>query len=651
MTKPMHSVRGRVARAPLAAAVAVALLAAAPASAFEFSRGELTGSLDTTVSYGASWRMQDRDDNLIGKSWFDPTLAAQIAALQAQGRYLDAQALQVAARGRFSANRDDGNLKYDKHDLVANTFKLTSELGLRWRDWGAFTRATYFYDFENADRSDLTREAKDRIGERFRLLDAFVYRDFTFGEEGSGTVRLGRQVISWGESTFIQNGINVINPVDLSALRVAGAELKEAFLPVDALWASFNVTQNLSFELAYLFEWEEIEIDAAGTYFTANDFAAPGGSYVMLGFGTVPQPVNNPELFWDTCFTGPTGFARSDRLGELSARYGQATALQLIGAGCGGAFPRAPNRHAKDSGQFGAAMRYFASALNDTEFGFYYLRYHSRVPLISGIAVTGASPNTGRYFLEYPEGIHLYGMSWNTSLPWGVAMQGEISYRPNMPLQIDDVELLFAGLTPLNVAIPQPGLRFRSQLGSYGFGQEIRGWDEHKVTQVQSTFTKVFGPGNWLGAQQIATVLEVGATKVWDLPDPSVLRYEGEGTDTGGGPDISTGDLRNPFTLTGGFPTQFSWGYRLAARADYNNVFGTAFNLSPRIAFNHDVNGITPGPGGNFLEGRKSYTLGMEALYLNKLAFDLSYTVFSGGKPFNQIHDRDFASFSVRYSF
>ncbi|MBB5014416.1 DUF1302 domain-containing protein [Rehaibacterium terrae] len=651
MTKPMHTVRGRVVRTPLAAAVAVALLAAAPASAFEFSRGELSGSFDTTISYGASWRMQDRDDNLLAKSHFDPTLAAQIAALQAQGRYLDAQALQLAARGRFSANRDDGNLKYDKHDLISNAIKITPELKLTWRDWGLFTRATYFYDFENADRRDLTREARDRIGERFRLLDAFAWRDFTFGEEGTGTIRVGNQVISWGESTFITNGINVINAVDLSALRVAGAELKEAFLPVNSVWASFNLNQNLSFELTYLLEWEEIEIDASGTYFSANDFASPGGSYVMLGFGTVPQPVNNPELFWQTCFAGPAGFANSDRLGELSARYGQATALQLIGAGCSGAFPRAPNRHAKDSGQYGAAMRYFASALNETEFGLYYLRYHSRLPLISGIAVTGAAPNTGRYFLEYPEGIHLFGLSWNTMLPWGVAMQGELSYRPNMPLQIDDVELLFAGLTPLNIAIPQPGLRFRSQLGSYGFGQEIRGWEEHKVSQVQSTFTKVFGPGNWLGAQQIATVLEVGATKVWDLPDPGVLRYEGEGTDTGGGPDISTGDLRNPFTQRGGFPTSFSWGYRLAMRADYNNVFGTAFNLSPRLAFNHDVNGITPGPGGNFLEGRKSYTLGVEALYLNKLAFDLSYTVFSGGKPFNQIHDRDFASFSVRYSF
>jgi hypothetical protein len=195
---------------------------------------------------------------------------------------------------------------------------------------------------------------------------------------------------------------------------------------------------------------------------------------------------------------------------------------------------------------------------------------------------------------------------------------------------------------------------------------------------------------------------------VWDLPDQDVLRYEGEGTDTGGGADandvIATcvdvnpdplvtqivcpgwftmpGALRNPLTLDGGFPTQFSWGYRVAARADYNNVFGSPITLSPRVAFNHDVKGTTPGPGGNFLEGRKSATIGVEANYLNSWIFDLSYTSFWGGgesdsmdvpllpgqscqgtvltaggtchvdgTPFNQLHDRDFVSFTVKYSF
>lgn len=674
--KKLHANQGRVARARLATAVALGLLMAPAAQAIEFSRGELQGSFDTTVSYGYSWRVEEQDPNLIGKSWFDPLLCAQNIPLGpipvGPGRCtstggVPGSAAQIGAPGRFSANRDDGNLKYNDGDAISSAIKLTSELSLNYRDWGMFMRATYFHDFENEGRDDLTQEAQDRIGQRFRMLDAFVFKNFALADDGSlaGTVRLGRQVVSWGESTFIQNGINVINPVDLSALRVAGAELREAFLPIDMLYGSISLSDNVSLEALYMFEFEEIEIDAAGTYFSSNDFASPGGTYVMLGFGTTPQPVYNPENFFSTCYNGPAGFASSDRFADLAAIYGPATAGQIIAIGCGNAVGRLPNRNARDDGQYGMALRWYAEALGETEFGFYFLNYHSRVPLLSGRAVNNplVGAASGRFFAEFPEDIQMYGVSWNTTIPGGIAWQGEVSHRPNMPLQVDDVELLFAALTPLNPFIPVPALQFNSQLGSYALGQEVRGWREHEVSQVQMTFTKLFA--DVLGANQLAVVGEVGGTEVWDLPSHSELRYEGEGTDTGGGCDtadvaaagfpgpgaLAFGCLRNPQTLGGGFPTAFSWGYRIAARADYNGAFGTAITLSPRIAFNHDVSGITPGPGGNFLEDRKSLTLGLEANYLQQWVFDLSYTSFSGAEPYNQISDRDFAAFTVKYSF
>ncbi|MBW8367138.1 MAG: DUF1302 domain-containing protein [Arenimonas sp.] len=675
--KKLHAHHGPVARAPLAAAVALGLLMVPAAQAFEFSRGELTGSLDTTVSYGFSWRVEERDDDLVAKSFFNPLLCAQnnplgpipVGPLRCGSTGgVPGSPAQLAAPGRFSANRDDGNLKYDDGDAISNAFKITSEISLNWRTWGAFARATYFYDFENADRDDLTDIAKDRIGQRFRMLDAFVFKDFTLGDDGAlgGTVRVGRQVVSWGEGTFIQNGINVINPVDLSALRVAGAELKEAFLPIDMAWGSINLSENVALEALYMFEFEEIEVDAAGTYFSSNDFGTPGGTYVMLGFGTTPQPVNNPERFGSTCYAGPAGFATSDRFADLAAIYGPATAAQIIAIGCGNAVGRIEDRAASDEGQFGLALRWYAEALNETEFGFYFLNYHSRVPLLSGRAVNNPAVGaaSGRFFVEYPEDIQMFGLSWNTTLPGGVAWQGEISHRPNAPLQVDDVELLFAALSPLNPFIPAPALRFNSQLGQFALGQEVRGWREHEMSQIQMTFTKAFA--QVLGSDQVAVVAEVGGTEVWDLPDQSELRYEGEGTDTGGGCDVADtnaagglagpgallfGCLRNPLTGTGGFPTAFSWGYRLAARADYSSAFGTPLTLSPRVAFNHDVSGITPGPGGNFLEDRKSLTLGVEANYLNQVIFDLSYTQFMGAEEYSQIHDRDFASFTVKYSF
>ncbi len=667
-------VRGRIARAPLASAVAFALLGASAAQAFEFENGGLTGSLDTTVGYGVSVRTEKADSNLIGKAYYNPLLCLQNVVLGPGNPCsvgFPGSAAQVAAKGRFSVNRDDGDLKYGKGDAFSNALKITSELSLKWGTWGAFTRASYFYDFENANRNDLTEIAREKVGKDFRLLDAFVFHDYNINGH-KGSFRVGRQAVNWGESTFIQNGINVINPIDVSRLRVAGAELKEAYLPIDMLWGSFSFTDNLSMEALYMLEFEEVEVDPSGTYFSSNDFASPGGTYVMLGFGTSPQPVSNPERYAATCLPGGS-VLNSDLLGQYSAQTGSALGgATAVTIGCRSSVPRLPNRNARDSGQFGVAVHWFAENWGNTDFGFYFLNYHSRLPLLSGrtvstAALTGTPPGlTAGFFVEYPEDIQMYGMSWNTSLPGGIAWQGELSYRPNMPLQVDDVELLFAALSPLNSFIPIPAARFCSQLNpgctASPFSTDQRGWRKHQVSQLQMTFTKAFP--SVLGAEQVALVGEIGGTEVWDLEDPSVLRYEGEGTDTGGGYDVGDvlaglpgsvvtlpGGLRNPQTLEGGFATQFSWGYRVAARADYNSAFGTPLTLSPRIAFNHDVNGTSPGPGGNFLDGRKSGTLGLEANYLNKLVFDLSYTAFFGGGRFNQISDRDFASFTVKYSF
>ncbi|MBP7917392.1 MAG: DUF1302 domain-containing protein [Arenimonas sp.] len=689
--KKTQTLNRLIARSPLAAAVAIGLFAAPMAQAFDFGEGDLKGSLDTTVSYGISGRLDDPSEGLIGKATLNPLIALQgqvLPGLPSSINTHPGSAAQIAAPGRFSGNRDDGNIKYEKGDLFSNAFKITADLEVTYKDWGLFTRASYFYDFENNGRDDMTQAALEKVGSDFRLYDAFIFKNYTLGEGGvSGSVRVGQQVINWGESTFIQGGINGANPIDVSRLRVAGAELKEAYLPVGMVWGSMQFNEAWSVEGYYQYEWTPTEIDPSGTYFSTNDFASPGGTYVMIGFGTVTQPVWNPENYASTCIIGKpaagqnalpgaVSLQNSDRFAELSAQYGAGTATALLAAACSAAGPRLePDREARDSGQFGVALRYYAEALNQTEFGFYAMNYHSRLPLLSGRAANVILPtpasNSAALIVEYPEDIHLFGMSFNTTLPGGVAWQGELSYRPNAPFQVDDVEVLFAGLSPINLALgasgAPPAVKFCSQLlpncTAASPGQYIQGWTENEMTQLQMTFTKAFG--QVLGAEQIALVGEIGATNV-DLPDQAVLRYEGEGTDTGGGCAVADvypqatypstlytqpGCARNPQTQLDGFPTDFSWGYRVAARADYNSAFGTPITLSPRIAFNHDVNGITPGPGGNFLEGRKSITLGLEANYLNSWVFDLSYTGFSGAGELNQIYDRDFYSFSAKYSF
>jgi len=609
--------------------LALAGLVSTPVLAWEFSSddNEINGSIDTTISYGISWRATDSRPSDFAKAVNNP-LTFTLPYEQ-----------RVATPGRWSNNDDDPNLNYpDSGDIISNLAKITSEFAITWRNYGAFARASAFYDFENASNDRLSKAAQDRVGKDFRLLDAYVWGDHNLGESARQfNWRLGQQVVSWGESTFIQGGLNVINPVDVSKLRLAGSELKEAFEGINMIWTSTELTDALSLEALYMLEWEPIIPDPAGTYYSASDIATPGATYAMLNFGTVPQPVFNPDLYETVCVDG--NLDQSDT----------GLPLNLVGAGCSAAVPRSGTRDASDSGQFGVALRYFAENLNATEFGFYYLRYHSRLPLLSGFAQSGPAVQSANYFTEYPEDLDMFGVTFNSGIGFW-SLSGELSYRPDAPMQIDDVEILFAALTPNNPLIPSDYLRFKSQLGEFAPGAAIQGYREYDQYQLQATTTRVWGPDTFLKANQVAFVAEVGFNSVPDLPALNELRFNGSGTDTGGGPDVTTGDGRNPVTETAGFADDFSWGYRLLARADYNNALG-AWTVSPRIAWAHDVDGTTPGPGGAFVDGRRQLTAAVQFNLLNEWIIDVAYTDYSGGGRYNLLQTRDFFSASVSYSF
>jgi hypothetical protein len=627
MTKSTHVKSQKIHTLAAAVALAIAGLGASTVQAVEFQNGEWSGSVDTTVSYGASWRATDNKPEDVGKATNNPIV------------FLLPYPAQSAAVGRWSNNDDDGNINYpDAGDLITHAFKITAEADVRWRNFGGFIRASGFYDFQNAGKEFLSSEADERVGSDVRLLDAYVWGDHEVGERFLNW-RLGRQVVSWGESTFIQGGLNAINPVDVSKIRLAGSELKEAFEGVNMLWGTIDITNSLSIEALYMFEWREIIPDPAGTYFSQSDIATPGASYAMLGFGLYPQPVINPDLYQTVCLEGNLGASDNG------------LPVDLVVPGCALAVPRSATVEPKDDGQYGVALRWFAENLNSTEFGFYYLKYHSRLPLISGYALTAVPPpfTSASYFTEYPEDLDLFGISFNTTVgTWSLA--GEVSYRPDVPLQVDDVEVLFAALTPLNPLIPAPVNQYKSQLGQFAPGQLIQGWHPHDSWQTQATLTKLFGPNNFLRASQIAFVTEVGLNYVSDMHTQDELRFNGPGTDTGGGADVFSGDFNNPVTEPDGFADDFSWGYRMLARADYNNAIG-AWTVSPRIAWAHDVDGTTPGPGGSFIDGRKIITVGVGFNLLNEWVIDIAYTDYMGGGRYNLLRNRDFFAASVRYSF
>ncbi len=205
--------------------------------------------------------------------------------------------------------------------------------------------------------------------------------------------------------------------------------------------------------------------------------------------------------------------------------------------------PRGDTIDAEDGGQYGIALRLFMPNWGGTEFGFYYTNLHSRLPTINGVtgtiqgaqaaaaagpsaalmfyylvgvppgvspevdalaaqvgqaAATSAYAQTATWYIAYPEDIKLYGLSWNAQLGGsGIAFQGEVTYKQDAPYQVDDVELLFAALSPISA-----GLALTNQVvpGGASFSENIDGYRRLDSSQLQFTLTKI--TAQVLGADQ-----------------------------------------------------------------------------------------------------------------------------------------------------
>ena len=664
------------------AAVLAGLLEAAPARAVEFGNGGYRGSVDTTISQGVTFRVGERDRALAGKT-----------------------------------NSNDGNLNYDR-GIVANTSKFTTDIDFRTDRFGAFVRTTGFVDHENRDgkreRTELSDDAKERVGSDIGVLDAYVTVPFEVGD-AAVDLRLGKHVLNWGESTFIPNGVNAINPFDVSKLRLPGSELREALLPVWMASAEVAPTDTLSVAGFYQFVWEETHIDPVGSYFSVTDYAGPGARKAVVSEVTGGRDDGHPfgqlsaAIDGDLAALGPMNPASA----PISSDRDFAGVL------------RGPDAAPRDSGQWGVAVRYLAEELNQTEFGFYFINYHSRLPTVTartasassiqaglaaagavtaqgshtvravsekvsqevmgaaqkglippaavpgeirkrvGEALQGIAPAVaidrygkgGNYLLEYAEDIRLFGLSFNTVVGTsGWALQGEYSLRPNAPLQRAERTVLAEGLEPVttalglsacaaNPALPDcprgpggttlPPQFFDGRLQQHIAGSTprmIQGYVEREVSQIQATGTRVFGP--MAGADALVFVTEAALMHVHNMPDEPI--------------ESPAGGIRSSRNAAAADADATSWGYRLAARLDYNNALGGA-NLYPYAQFLHDVGGNSPAPSGPFVEGRTAITLGLRADYLSRWQADLSYTRMGGEG--NDLADRDFVSLSVKYSF
>ncbi|OLU17500.1 glycine/betaine transmethylase [Pseudomonas sp. PA1(2017)] len=643
------------AKAGFALAGVLPLLVAAPAQAVEFSfaDNEVSGSLDTTLSYGQLWRVQGQ------------------------------------SRGNDDVNVNDGNRNFDT-GLASEVFKITSDLEMNYQNYGLFVRGTAFYDtqimdkrndFYSGDRAAqpsqntpnddrFTRDTRHTAGRDAQILDAYVYGNWDVAERPV-TARLGRQVFNWGEGLFYRGGVNTSNPVDGARFRLPGAELKEVLIPVEAVSFNIGLTDNLSMETFYQFKWKETAIDPVGSYFSETDLFAEGGS---------------------------TAYSRNAALGS-AAFQGNYAGLSALGVGglqgteyldSNGYFKVASvgsDIEAKDDGQFGVAFRYIAEQLNSTEFGFYFVNYHAKEPTLnadlegfsgldldaitaaaSGNAITnystlqtlaGLGNSTAQGLLglvngaatvdaanqvnarrEYVENIRMYGFSFNTTLG-DASVFGELTYRPNLPIGVAATNDLLGDLLRQAPQVVQ-GQQVNIGGQPLQLGDEIHNYE--RVEAYNASLGTIYNFGPSLGFDALTGVAELasehlrGSDLKYTAFDGSTRYYSGRGDSS--------------YTFGYGRSYQVNknaYGYTLVLSGTWNDVFA-GVNLSPFVVYRDDFEGNSYQTG-RFIEGRKAYTLGIKAAYMNSLEAELQYTEFSGGGNNNAVRDRDNIGFNVKYSF
>lgn len=678
--------------APRAAGFALATLlplAMSPAAAFELNLGPLSGSLDSTVSYGSTWRLEAPDQALSGS----------------YASYADS----VAANRRTFINKNDGDANFDNDSRpVSSVFKITSDLELKYDNVGAFVRGTAFYDtvfmdeepngasqnlYPNAASCNVQnqspaaiaagvcgfpREGEQNSGKELRFLDAYVYGNFDIGGMPLN-IRAGEQVVNWGEALFLQDGINSANPVSLSKLRLPGAEIKEALLPLPMLSGSLGLTDNLTMEAFYQFDWDYSEADDEGTFYSTDDAFAGLGSNRILVYPVNPSTDINADTVLNT----------QDLLIQgamLSAYNGNNGSVWLTNK-------RMDDKEVDAKDQFGLAFRY---SLENTEFGFFYMSYDSHKPVAQAITgeangVQNGNPkataaanaciaaggnvatcvgaanayhyiDTTRYQIVYPENINLYGLSFSTTLG-DLSVAGELAYRPNDVILAELGDNLVAYNTLAASTIGNGGTGTAGEIlndgNSFGARTIVKDWVELETYNINFTAVNNFGPS--LGADNMIGVLELGGSYIPEGEDKhyastaSLLYIPTSEVSGGAGNPACNAPKYDPNSCLSEGPLndyldRFSWGYRAVLSATYNDAFmGVA--LTPTLRFAHDVKGNSHRTG-NFLEDRKAATLGLSALYNQALEVSVAYNAFWGAEEGgNLLHDRDNISANMKYSF
>jgi hypothetical protein len=513
----------------------------------------------------------------------------------------------TATSGR---NQDDGNLNYNKWHPVSQVVNGYLSAEYSAGDYGGLFSAKAWYDHLLADDgvpwgnipngyapgaplSDSGTQPRSKFG-GVALDNLYVN-----GRTGVGAMpldwKLGWQKLDWGNRYLVIGGLRDLNPIDIPALTRPGMLQRdqETRIPVPQIFARLGLTKTTSLEGFYQFHFERNASNQCGTFYSGADWVADGCNAVVFGNQT-------------------------DRAAIATGNF----------------VHRSANVLPSNTGQLGLAITQTVEELG-TKFGAYFTRFHSRAGyagFIKSDRTTGAPYVPGNadgmnptYFLEWPENIRMFALNFETTFKGGTAF-GELSYRPNQPLQFNAADLLNAVVTTTGPT------QLRDRVNALPVGGVLTGFERHKAVQLQLGAVGQI-PGV-LGAAGMNWGAEVVYKRIPDLPDPSVLRF-GRSDVFGQGPvnGVCPAPAVPSQCSLDGYVSQNAWGFRTVLGMRYANVY-EGIDLIPSMLFGMDVSGWS-GDGG-ILQGRKLAALSLRANFKSGFVGDIAWVPTWGGSYNNQ---------------
>ncbi|MFX1766376.1 DUF1302 family protein [Paraburkholderia sp. A1RI-2L] len=599
-------------------AISLAILGAATSSAYgyEFTTGinDLSGSWVTNLTAGAGIRTKSPSCSLTGDA--------------------GANNCGAAANVNQWGFGDDGDLNYRKGQPFSTYISATSELLLKMPSEGLkfMVRGTGMYDFLAGDtnRTPLSSTAAAQVVYDAQLLDLWAEKDFTINN-GSAHVRVGNQVINWGESIFAVGGVNATNSIDVQKLLIPGSQLKQALLPAPMVSFAADLGHGFSTEDYYQFQWNGNRYPPVGSFWSTTN---------VLGRGAEPLTVNTNNFN----VAGPSA-------GTIAgANSGNQNVINGINSGLvNGVYAGPPwndigipvnwQAPSKYHPQFGLKFNYSPRSF-DANFAFYYENYTDKSPVLSSLA-----NGTGQW--SYLENRQLFGLSANFGLgDWAIGT--ELSYRPHDAVALSSC---YGAGGPLDANTNGvAGVNCQQWADEKKIQYDINGL--LALTRSEYPFLKLLGADaaaltwelTWIYYPGLSThgiTRTINGQMITQVPQAGYLPWLNNNSGLGYPIAMAQGTSSSV-----GATVDFNWTY------DGTLIHG--WQVTPGVTFADALYGYTPTLTANYLQGAKS--LNLYVLFnQNPTVWQagINYTLFFGGhqtvgQPYA---DRNFVGMFVTRNF